>query len=346
MKTEQFREIFATSFDDPAQWQQWFFDNVAVNEDEIYITANAKGRAAATLLMQPYDFLFHGTETKVGYISCVATRPEDRSKGLASRVIADALADAQSRGYAMCVLIPAARHLEYFYRRLGFATVFYDGIERYTSLHSFSSCGAMPVEPTFAMLHDLEERCACSVLHSHADFRNILADLALERSAQAIAMTDGDCAAMLFAVADGDAVTVKSLLADNDTIADAALAELKKHTGEKSITVYRPPGFGAPAVLRPFGMARITDPAALLSALAAAHPGLHMTIRITDRLLPEAAGIYTIAKGICTVAPAHPGKLDLDITPEVLAAILFGNRDTGRIFGLPTRRPYMALMLD
>ncbi len=346
MKIEQFKEIFATSFSDPAPWRQWFFGNVAVNDDEIYIVENAKGRAAAALMMQRYAFLYHGAETSVGYISCVATRPEDRSKGLASMVLTDALADAQAKGFAMCVLIPAAQHLQYFYRRMGFATVFYDSIERYTSLHTFGRPECRTTEPSFEMMHSLEKRNGCSVMHSPADYTNILADMALDGDAHTVAVSDGERSAMLFAIDNGDKVKVKCLMADNEALADAALAELRLKTGKKSITVLRPPGNGKPPVMRPFGMARITDASALLGALAAAHPEIEMTIRLTDRLLPETNGIYAISQGICSLCQAKPEKIDLDITPEVLAAILFGNKETGRIFGLPTQRPYMALMLD
>ncbi len=183
-------------------------------------------------------------------------------------------------------------------------------------------------------------------MHSPADYTNILADMALDGDAHTVAVSDGERSAMLFAIDNGDKVKVKCLMADNEALADAALAELRLKTGKKSITVLRPPGNGKPPVMRPFGMARITDASALLGALAAAHPEIEMTIRLTDRLLPETNGIYAISQGICSLCQAKPEKIDLDITPEVLAAILFGNKETGRIFGLPTQRPYMALMLD
>ncbi len=345
MKKEKFTELFSLAFDDPAAWRDWFIGNCA-DDEYIYLDSETP-KAAATLLMQPYSFLFHGSRLATGYISCVATHPESRSRGLATKVLKKALRDAREKGYAMCELIPAEDHLYFFYDRLNFATVFYVDREHYTSLHSFGGGKGTVTEPGFALLHGLELRQGCGIIHSEADYANILHDMELDGGAHLIAVSDTEPgAAMLFATEGKDHVTVKCLLADSEALATTALAELRRRVGEKAITVTRPPLSGSPALLRAHGMARIVNPVLLLGAMAKAYPELKIAIRITDHEIPENDGTYVIADRRCTVENDYPRKPDLDITPSVLAAILFSSHKAGEIFNIPSRRPFMALMLD
>ncbi len=345
MKTAKFQEIFVSAFDDAEEWRKWFFAEIANDPNYIYLDTDAE-RASAALLMQPYNFLFHGRRLRTGYLSCIATLPEQRSKGLASKVIKAALRDARARGYAMCELIPAQDHLYYFYDRLGFATVFYTDREHYTSLHSFSGGEGSVADPSYALFHGLEIRQGCGILHSEEHYRNILRDMEIDGNPHRIAVLEGLEGAILFATEHSDSVTVKCLLSDNEKLATAALAELRRRVGEKAITVSRPPLSGNPAVLRPYGMMRLTAPKIILSSLADTYRELRLTIRLHDAELPENSGVYTIRHGECKYEEWHEGKFDLDITPSVLASILFSSHKYGEIFNIPSRRPYMALMLD
>lgn len=93
-------------------------------------------------------------------------------------------------------------------------------------------------------------------------------------------------------------------------------------------------------------MVRIVNPLAVLQALAAAHPSLRYTVRLTDRLFSENDGYYTISKGNCSHSACSDRRPDLDVDVEVLASVLFSSAGAGEILDLPTSRPYMALMLD
>lgn len=346
MKLDDFQRIFRSSFDDPEEWQRWFFDNVATDADEVYVSVGRDGKAASALLMQPYGFLYRGAVLPSAYISCVATLPEARSQGLASRTMREALSDARLRGYALCTLIPAEEHLTYFYKRLGFTTAFYADRRRYTGLHEFRDGAGTPVEASFDTLHRLEMRWGCGVLHSQNDYAEIVADMRIDGENHIIAVADADGGeAMLFATVGPDEAKVKCLLADSEALAQGALAELRRRIAEKPVTVYCAPLSGEKAFLTPAGMVRVTDPMPLLSALAASDPKMSLSIRIADKLLTENSGTYILHDGTCrhddTVA--HP---DLDIESSTLADILFSNHRTGALFGIPSRRPYMALMLD
>lgn len=212
MKLDDFRKIFRSSFSEQEEWQQWFFSKVATDADEVYLSVDRAGNAASALLMQPYGFLYRGAVLPAAYISCVATLPEARSQGLASRTMREALADARRRGYAMCALIPAEEHLSFFYGRFGFSTVFYADRERYTEVHAFGDATGEIVEASYDMLHRLEMRNGCGVLHSAQDYAEIVEDMTIDGETHVIALADADGAeAMLFASV-GEEAMVKCLM--------------------------------------------------------------------------------------------------------------------------------------
>ncbi|MCM1067729.1 MAG: GNAT family N-acetyltransferase [Muribaculaceae bacterium] len=346
-KKKEFEEIFRSSFADSAERCRWFFDRVVDDPSEIILGESSETKAQAALLMQPYALLYRGALLRTAYISCVATRPEQRSRGLASGVLRMALAQARERGLCACSLIPAESHLFHFYRKRGFAPVFYTDEDRYTPVHRFDDSTGVPAEPTAALLHGLEMRHGCGIVHAASDFTEIVADTRLDGGAHILARTDGTGkTAMLFANESDTEVRVKCLMADTPALAESVLADLRQAVGSKALTVHTPPADGSAAHLRPFGMLRITDPMPLLQALAASAPSLHTTIALTDSIIAANSGIYTIGGGEVSLTPLDPGRHDLDIDIEVLTAILFSSHATGSLFGLPARRPYMALMLE
>ncbi len=352
MKKTQFEDIYASAFDDSPRWRRWFFEEVVGDNSDadIFLAADSAGRASASALLKEFGFAYAGTVIPSGYISCVATKPEARTRGLASQAVIEALAEARRRGYAFCELIPANRSLYAFYSRFGFADAFYADEERYTSLHDFAGGEGEAVEPVYSIFHEVESRVGCGVIHSEADFRHIMADLEFESGHSVVFIRNGADAACLFAAWNAkrpdSTVVVKSLMADTEETALAALATLRVEAGERHFSVWRPPLSGSKANLRVRGMVRIINPEAVLGALAAAHPGLQTDIRLHDSLFPENAGVYRIADGACVRCDSFSGRPELDVPVSVLASILFSAEKTGDIFGLPTRRPYMALMLD
>ncbi len=353
MKKKEFEDIYAAAFTDPREWRRWFIDTVVGenHDDDIILISDTAGRAAASALLTHYTFIYAGSELPSGYISCVATKPEARAHGLASQAMTQTLQAAYDRGYAFAELIPATRSLYGFYSRFGFADAFYADEERYTALHTFDyATEGSVVPPSYDIFHALEMKVGCGVVHSENDFSNIIGDLGFESGRSVLFVQAGESFACLFASWDsereGDTVTVRSLLADNETAACAALRELRRLTGERPITVWRPPVSGNKAHLRVRGMARIVHAQTVLQALAEAHPSLHYTIRLHDSLLHANDGFYTIANGRCMRTDTPTRTPDLEVTVSVLTSILFSAEKIGNIFLLPTRRPYMSLMLD
>lgn len=348
MKLGYFKEIYNEVFADPAAWSEWFFGKIA--EDDIMIAKDGCGRPAASLLMEVYDFLFHGSVLPSGYVSCMATKPENRSRGFASGLMRESLAGAFERGYAFCELIPAEDHLYEFYRQFSYAPVFYVDQERYTSLHRFATGDAAAIEPSYDVFRRLEDKFGCGPVHSAVQFANVLKDNAFSSGHEVVFMEDAEGAqACIFATYSSSdpegGVLVRSLLADNDTVGESVLAELRRRVGERPIAVWTPPLSGLKEFLRPRGMLRIVDAAKVLAALAAAHKGLEFSAVVSDPDIEANNAAFIVSGGECRKV-ARIARPDLDVDIETLAAVLFGSEKTGRIFGLPTRRPYMSLMLD
>lgn len=343
-RQQAFQEVFVSAFDDGKAWRDWFFNNVAVNDDEISVRLDGMGHPAGALLMQRYAFRYFGAELQSEYMSCVGTKPEARAKGVASQLITEALAEAAGRGTAVCELVPAQSHLYFFYRRFGFAGVFYVNRLRFTALHKFEGAGA-PAEPTYELFNALESRLACGVVHSRRQYELVCEDIALDKGG-VYAVGTPDSAAMVFAAPSGELVKVKSLLADDAALADGALALLRAAVGEKEIVVDMPPVSDSKAFLQPYGMMRIIDAGAVLGALAAAHPRLKYALRLRDRLLEANNGIFVVRDGKCVRREEFDGRLDLDVDIETLTSILFSSPSIASVFDLPSARPYMSLMLD
>lgn len=352
MNKKYFEEIYASAFNDDPGWRRWFMDKVVppTQSADIIVVHDSAERPSASALVSPYTFLYEDSELKSAYISCVATKPEARTRGLASEAMRLAVLRAARSGCAFAELIPANRSLYFFYNRFGFNDAFYALEDRYTSLHAFANGVGEEIEPSYEVFGRLERQFGCGVLHSESDFKNILSDLDFESGRQVVFARHDTDYACLFAAYDATkphaTVTVRSLMATSDAVAQGALALLRKKVGERPFTVWRPPVSGNRANLRVRGMARVVNAQAVLGALAARHPSLKYAIKLTDSLLPENAGVYRLAGGKCTFEGAADVRCDLTCDVSVLASVLFSAETTGKIFDLPTRRPYMALMLD
>lgn len=345
--TRQLREIFELCFDEERRWTNWFFSSIARDCDVVALDSTA-GETVSAALMQPYGFAYAGTTLPSAYISCVGTRPKERGHGHATHLLADCLTRAHADGMAFAELIPAQPHLFDYYRRAaGFATAFFVEELHYTSLHPFGSGDGRAVEPTFDILHGLEERMGCGVLHSADDFKYILTDLELDRNSFMAAAECGDAKAIAAVVAGDDGVCVRALLADNGEVAETVLAEVRRRVGNKKITVWAPPSQHRRSLdLRPRAMLRIVDAEKVLGALAAASPRLDYTVRLRDRILVDNNGTFRLHRGECSRTDGNGRRPDLDVDATTLAAVLFGAPATGDIFGLASRRPYISMMLD
>lgn len=344
--------------DDSPQWRRMFFDAAYVDDEALTLSDPETGATVSSLLLLPYSMTFQGRNPGVAYIYGAGTLRKYRARGFMSQLMREALREASDRGDTFAALIPARDSLRRYYARFGFATVFYSRPERYTSLHRFDYEGdfheVTADSPTlFSAFERMMAGRPCCMQHTRSQFLTLMEDARMSGHGFAAVAREGsdEPVAMLWAVPEmaSDALKIKELLAVDDNAANAALTALQRHFPERPLTLMRQASDAiAGGNLVSGGMMRIVNAEDALQAVAANHPETSLTVRLTDSLLPENSGVYTLGNGRLRVADsAADGRhIDLDINPQVLAAMLFSSQPVTAVTGLPARRPRMSLMLD
>ncbi len=149
MNTDGLKQLWKIVFGDPDSFIDAFFD-VAFSPDRCRCLEE-NGNAISTLYW--FDCSYEGG--KLAYIYAVATHPEHRGKGLASRLLEDTHAHLKAEGYAGAVLKPA-KGLFPFYERLGYETCGY--------ITRFSADAADPPLPLRQITADEYGRLRKSIL--------------------------------------------------------------------------------------------------------------------------------------------------------------------------------------
>lgn len=352
-KKQEIKKIYRESFSDTAEYVEMYFDRV-YDEREALVCLAENGMVASSLLLQRYKMTFGKETVDIGYIAAAATRRQFRDRGYMKRLVADALAAAKERGDLFVTLIPAAPWLFDYYARFGFSTVFYIEEQRYTSIHRFVfdgdyvSDGDIDSDEVYEAFDRMMRSRPNCVLHSRRDFSNIIADNRLDRGAAVVirGASTGEVAAIAFGVMREDSLVVKDLLARDADAAGAALDALSRHFPHVSVTVVGLPDDNTLLPIESRAMARMTDVLGVLKSIARQNRQLKMTVRVSDDMISDNNHIYFIDNGTCTINDGFRGQLDLDVTVDVMTAIVFSSEKVGRIFSLPTHRPFISLMLD
>lgn len=130
MNTDGLKHLWKTVFGDPDAFIDSFFQ-IAYSPDRCkYITEGDR------IVSALYWFDCEYASGKLAYLYAVATDPNHRGKGLASRLIEETHAHLKALGYAGTVLKPA-NGLFPFYERLGYETCGY--------IRRFSAAAGSPV---------------------------------------------------------------------------------------------------------------------------------------------------------------------------------------------------------
>ncbi len=350
MHKYDFKKLFCEVFPTSEEWTRWFFDSVVDENDLLGI--ESEGRTVSALMINSYPFVYQGTTLPSSYISCVATTRSQRGRGFMSELMHSALLASAERGDAFATLIPASRRLYFFYDKFGFSTVFYIDEKRYTSLHTFAAHdGYSEVEPDYSMFHRLEMRRACGIVHDELRYSQIVTDLQIDKGIIAAVSDGAGNEAMAFAEV-GSEIHVLDLPASSPEAEEAVLGVLRAKAGEKPVIVMGHPAqvasvdtYGG-AKLRSRAMLRIINVEKVLSALSGANPEIKNVIRIHDPIITDNNATFELHGGTCRRIDPDGRHIDLDVSIDVLARVLFSAPSVGDIFGIATRRPFMSLMLD
>lgn len=341
----EFSKILHDTFIQDPKWVEWFM-NVVYEESQLR-TINIDGHVASAMLVSPYVIDFHGSELECDYISCVATLPAHRGKGLMRTLMHDTLEQMYAEEVPFATLIPASRPLYFIYDRMGFATAVYVNEKRYTALHQFEKGDYRSAIPSYEIFRQLEALRPCCIRHTEPQFMQAVDDCNLSDGFVVAVEGDSDSRAIAFVQENSShdsELKVIDLLATDEGAEEAVLAQVREKGGEKPVIV-RAPADDSSKGLRAYGMLRIVNLEKVLSALAKANLKIKMRIRITDSFLPQNNGTYCLESGRC-YRDSSTRPLDLDVSAAVFAEILFSSASVGDLFNIPSCRPYMSLMLD
>lgn len=344
---------------DSPEWRRMFFDASYVDEEALTESDPETGATVSSLLLLPYSMTIAGKNLGAAYIYGAGTLRKFRAKGHMGRLLRRTLAEAAERGDALVMLIPASEMLQGYYSRFGFASVFYRNPQRFTSVHKFPSkeeyteVSDLPAATLFPAYENMMANRDYCVQHSRAQFLTAMEDVRLSGYGFAAVSRANDPESAPVAMAWGrttdtsDDIMVTELLAADTDAANAALTLLQQKMPGRPMTVMLQPSDDyAGGHLIPHGMARIVNPEPIFSAIAAKNPNLRITIRLSDPIIPENNAVYSISNGVLTVSAEATGRIDLDVDPGTLTALLFSSAPIADITGLPARRPRMSLMLD
>ena len=341
------KRLYDSAFPEDVSWNDWFFKEVYDTAQGLMLMHNDE--PVSSVLLQQYEFNYYNKSLRLAYFSGANTHYKARGNGYMSQLMTIALKEAYGRGDALAAVIPAQRRLFFFYDRFGFATVIYNNIERYTSLHVFNLHEDYEyTEPKYSDFQKLEHERPLTVLHSESDFNHIIQDITHENGTVVqVNKISGDVAAMGFAFANNDEIHVTEILGNDLDAKEMVLAGVKSFFNtEKPIIVWDAPS-GDRERMRSRGMLRIVNVERILEALSESNPNLKYCFKINDNILPKNNGIYCIQNGTCLKLNHLPKDTPLvEVSVDVLAEILFNGRNVGDIFGLPTGRPCLPLMLD
>lgn len=341
-KREQIITLWRTCFQDSEEFIRFYFDRKYKDEDALLYTEN--GIPTAASLMLPYPMLWQGITLQTAYISGACTHPTARKRGLMTRLLQESFREMYNRGIAFSTLIPAEEWLYGFYGHLGYATTFFHRHTRYTPSPTpqTSNCTVKIIDTltpdvisaTYSCFCRYMHTYPCHIIHTFDDFQDILTDLNLAQGTLAIAYahdTPSDITGFALALPGHDRIILKEIGADTEGIRNELLRQLALRWESKTITIPA----SSPEASTPYGMARIICLLPLLEHLAARHPQLQLSLNVTDPILPENQGFYTLAEGHCKKTNPHPDHPVSDISTLSRFLLTYDNTT-----------PYMNLMLE
>lgn len=345
------KKIWKVCFDDTEEYVDMFFKEVF--DPSHLMLSEHDGKPVSSLLLQPFAMNFRGVELPANYICGAATLPHFRMHGIMSGLMRQALRRSYDQGALLCCLIPAEDYLYAYYRNFGFCPAFYSQLSCFTDAHPFrhdndyTLVADLDTDEAYEFFNAVMHSRPCTIQHTRQQYRQVLMDNSVSGGAVVAVSSLGEIRAMAFAVPRNGQVVVTDVLARDTDAENAVLNQIMLLFSGMPMRVMAYYG-DKPLQLKPRGMARITNVLLCLNAIANSHPRLCATIRLTDPVIEENNRVFRVRDGRVSEFShlEFMGKPDFDITPEVLAAIVFGNHVTANILDFPSVRPFMSLMLD
>lgn len=128
-------KLWKDTFHDTDEYISLVFNNYF--DPELVAYEESGGDVVAGLIGVPYEFGNAELRVRGLYLCGLATRPQFRSRGIMTRLLARINEVAREKGFVFTFLIPADEGLRKYYRDRDYVNAFYRVVDNYTSLHDF-----------------------------------------------------------------------------------------------------------------------------------------------------------------------------------------------------------------
>lgn len=133
------------------------------------------------------------------------------------------------------------------------------------------------------------------VQHPLADLRAVVDDMRMAGDTMWEVRREGLLVGLAICRAESDGVLLRECVYDDEEAREALIAAIASHHGRTEVDVVDTTGTMGDY----FGMARIIDAEAMLTAYAALHPEVEWKIFVTDDELLANNGCYHVGGGVC-----------------------------------------------
>lgn len=294
------RHLWERSFADPKTFIDLYFrEKYRKERNEIIVR---DGRVVSALQKLPYPMTYGGRMLPASYISGACTDENYRKRGLMGALLAQTHRAMYAENAAFSFLIPATAELATYYAKFGYTPCFRFGWKT-EEAGRLATDGSLLVDSVdqqqteellIYLRAKMQERPMC-VQHPLADLRAVMDDMRMAGDTMWVARRGELLVGLAICRADADGVLLRECVYDDEEAREALIAAIAAHHGRTEVDVLDTTGREGDY----FGMARIIDAEAMLTAYAALHPEMEWKINVTDDELSDNNGRYHICGGVC-----------------------------------------------
>ena len=330
-------------------WELCFNDSKAFTElyftlryrDDINLCIEKENDVIAAMQLIPYDMIYFSQIIPTTYISGACTHPEHRKQGIMGNLLAEALTHMYHNGTILSTLIPAEPWLFDYYAKFGYLSTFQYCRECFNCQTQrpiiIGNCTLLKnclKEETVCFIRQKQAERNCYLLHSEEDFKVILEDLNISGGHTFTLVKEKEIVAAAIAYPGNNSEwRVDELVYNSSIEKEALLSLICKELKQDALSIIAP--HTENEVCTTLGMARIIHAEKALQHYAIAFPQEELHIHLTDKLIAENNGYYSLSNGMCMKHDTEKVSTFTEMSIEELTQKLFA-----------THYPYMNLMLN
>ena len=294
------RHLWERSFADPRAFIDLYFrEKYRTERNEIIVR---DGCVVSALQKLPYPMTYGGHMIPASYVSGACTDESYRRRGLMGELLDQTHRAMLAENTMFSFLIPATTELFTYYAKYGYTPCFRFGwkVMDTESIVTDDSLKAdlvnQPHDEEFLIYlrQKMQKRPLC-VQHPLSDLRAVVDDIRLTGDTVWEARRDTLLVGLAICRVENDCVLLRECVYDDEAARDKLIAAIAAHYERTEVdmldTTARTGDY--------FGMARVINAEAMLSAYASLHPEITCVWNITDELLKENNGCFRIAEGQC-----------------------------------------------